>query len=240
MAARLHFIVEGQTEETFVKRVLAKHLAPLGVWVDACCVQTGRTRSRRHKGGGNSYRLWRKDICRRIAGDDGPDSYFTTMVDLYGMARLREKFPGFDETATIADPRERVEALELAFEADLGHPRFIPYVQLHEFEALLLSDPSQLATYFVGRESAVAQLVDLVAGAEEPEEIDDGEGTAPSKRIAEVLPEYGDVKSSVGPLVAEKIGLPVLRQKCPHFGRWLRRLERLGGLKAGGPGKPRP
>jgi len=35
------------------------------------------------------------------------------------------------------------------------------------------------------------------------------------------------MKVRVGAPAAGAIGLPVLREKCPHFGQWLARLERL-------------
>ncbi len=42
MPIRLHITAEGQTEERFVKDVLAPYLGERGVWVDARCVLTGR------------------------------------------------------------------------------------------------------------------------------------------------------------------------------------------------------
>lgn len=43
---RLHAIVEGYTEERFVKGALAPHLAPFGICMDVCRVETGRSRRR--------------------------------------------------------------------------------------------------------------------------------------------------------------------------------------------------
>ena len=51
MAVRLHFIVEGQTEETFVNRVLGPHLANQSIWAKARCVLTSRKRGIKHRGG---------------------------------------------------------------------------------------------------------------------------------------------------------------------------------------------
>ena len=60
-----------------------------------------------------------------------------------------------------------------------------------------------------------------------PELINDGQHSAPSKRIIAQLPDYVHAKSVVGPQVAERIGLAVIRSKCPHFSAWLSRLEQL-------------
>jgi hypothetical protein len=51
--------------------------------------------------------------------------------------------------------------------------------------------------------------------------------TAPSKRIIAEIPEYDGQKATSGPLIAGRIGLPTLREKCAHFAEWLHRLEGL-------------
>jgi hypothetical protein len=68
----------------------------------------------------------------------------------------------------------------------------------------------------------------MVNEFESPEYIDDGEDTAPSKRIIKEIPEYEGMKASAGPLVAEKIGLTNIRKKCNHFNQWLLKIEALG------------
>jgi hypothetical protein len=121
----------------------------------------------------------------------------------------------------------RVATIEKAFAEDLGDPRFIPYLQLHEFEALLLADPEKFDWEFPDHEKAIRSLVELVAQFASLELIDDQYDTAPSRRISAVIPEYDGRKASAGPLIAEKIEVDTLRQKCRHFGGWLSRLESL-------------
>jgi hypothetical protein len=58
-----------------------------------------------------------------------------------------------------------------------------------------------------------------------PEEINESPQTAPSKRIIRYIPDYESQKAQVGPMVAEDIGLTLLREKCPHFGEWITKLE---------------
>lgn len=83
MSARLHFVVEGQTEETFVNRVLRPHLADHDVWVDAHRITTKRRGGRPHRGGLVEYNHLRKDLLHGMRQDSHQDSWFTTMVDLY-------------------------------------------------------------------------------------------------------------------------------------------------------------
>ena len=49
--------------------------------------------------------------------------------------------------------------------------------------------------------------------------------THPAARILQYLPGYR--KALHGPLIASRIGLAALRQRCPHFAAWIDRLERL-------------
>lgn len=223
---RLHFVVEGQTEETFVNQTLAPHLARMSVFSAARCVATSRKRGVKYSGGGNSYEQAKNDIARWMREDRNSDARFTTMLDLYA---LPTDFPGNESTPMLNDPRRRVNALESALKEDIGDWRFIPYIQLHEFEALLLSDPQKLAAQFHDSEAGIRRLADMASRFSSPELIDDGTETAPSKRIIDELPEYSGRKASAGPIVANDIGLDALRSKCEHFGNWLTELERLGG-----------
>ena len=224
MAVRLHFIVEGQTEARFVNQVLAPHLAGLSIVADARRVRTSHKGGVKHSGGVSNYELPKRDILQWMRGDRGADARFTTMFDLYG---LPSEFPGYADAALIADPYEKVRAIEDALEADINHWRFIPYIQLHEFEALLLSAPRQLSARFRNRDVGIRRLTTLNAQFESPEHIDDGVDTAPSKRIISEIPEYARRKASAGPIVAANIGLPTLRRECAHFAEWLNGLERL-------------
>ena len=179
MAIRLNFIVEGQTEEAFVKQILSPYLAGVEVWVQARCVLTSRRRNIKHRGGIENYERARNDINAWIKEDRNSDVRFTTMFDVYG---LPTNFPGYKDAKQTADPYGRVEVLENALAADISDRRFIPHFQLHEFEALLLSDPQKLDSQF-DNSTGIRRLVDMVARFDSPELINDGKTTAPSKRI---------------------------------------------------------
>ncbi len=97
-------------------------------------------------------------------------------------------------------------------------------IQLHEFEAYLFCDVSLFAFFFDNADSQISALHDV----QPPERIDDGQHTAPSKRIIAQFPEYESSKTTVGPQMAEQIGLENICSKCPHFKAWVERLEKLG------------
>ena len=223
---RLLLTTEGQTEQAFVASVLTPHLAKLDIFVpNPRCTAIGRKAGRVHRGGVFQYQPMREDIRAWIKQDKDPDAHFSTMIDLYG---IPSDFPGLDKARNTADPYHRVSILEEEFAKDIDSHRFIPYIQLHEFEALLLADPSKLCEYYPGRQEDVAPLEQALADAENnPELINDGTNTAPSKRIADCLPEYAFAKRTAGPIVAQSIGLATLRQACHHFNEWLEKLEAL-------------
>ncbi len=224
MSIRLHFIVEGQTEEAFVNQILSPHLANFAVWTKARCVETLRKRGVKHRGGIARYARAKRDITKWIKEDQNSDARFTTMFDLYG---LPKSFPGYQAAKLISDPYKRVKVLEDALGKDISNPRFIPYFQLHEFEALLLSDPQKFSPQFYDYSGGIQRLVNMVSRYDSPERINDGNQTAPSKRIIAEIPRYEGSKASAGPDIAREIGLPTLRLKCKHFGEWLGRLEAL-------------
>jgi hypothetical protein len=222
---RLNVLAEGQTEEAFVNEVLAPHLADFSVVASVRCVTTHRDRRRPdvvHRGGLPDYGKARRDLQRWMA-EDGSAS-FTTMFDLYA---LPGDFPGYEIAARLTDPYDRVRTLESAMAADIGDWRLIPYIQLHEFEALLFTDPAKLDWEYLEHPRPIARLVELASRYDSPELIDDGAETAPSKRIIAEIPEYAFQKASVGPQIARQIGIVRLRERCPHFSRWVERLQSL-------------
>ena len=118
---------------------------------------------------------------------------------------------------------------------DSARSRFIPYIQMHEFEALLFSEPETLGEVLSldARPRRIIRELQQVAGHfATPEEIDEGQGTAPSKRIRSFAAHYQKVTD--GNLAATRIGLKRMRRKCPHFDHWLDSLEALGQRRRAG------
>jgi hypothetical protein len=224
---RLYLFAEGQTELTFADKVLKPHLAGLGVYLQPpVLIAHARKKGKAHRGGGRRYAPMKNDILRFLAQEKGADVFFTTMIDLYAIAA---DAPGIAAAEKLRHlPDRRVEALEQAFAEDIQDRRFVPYIQLHEYEAYLFSDPTCFAYFYDHHKRQIAALQVIADQYTTPELIDDGQHSAPSKRIEAVFPDYLDAKPAVGSQVAELIGLDVIRSKCPHFAAWLTRLEKLG------------
>lgn len=222
---RLYLTVEGQTEAAFARNVLTPHLAGFNVFLHPPRF-TGLHRRRRGRipQGGllNTFGHALTDIRTWLKEDQSPDARFSMMIDLYS---LPQDFPGY--AAGIARPtgREQATALQQSLAAILGSDRFIPYLQVHEFEALVLVDPRRIATLYEVTNAQLTTLCEECAVYGTPEAINHGQHSHPKYRIKSVVPKYDE--NIAGPLLAAEIGLATLRERCPHFGEWLMRLEQL-------------
>ena len=221
---RLYLTVEGQTEQAFAIDVLQPHLAQFNVyvWKPRLTGLHARRKGRIPSGGLlNTFRHSLGDIQRWLREDESPDARFSIMVDLYS---LPKDFPGYDMANEAVDPYQRAEILEKALAEQLNDRRFIPYLQVHEFEALVLSKPEVFGDWFEKVGEKVQKLVAECQTFDTPEKIDNGQHTHPKARIKRYIEEYDEQVD--GPLLAADIGLEAIRKACHHFDQWLTILER--------------
>lgn len=224
----LYVVVEGPTEEVFVTQVLRPALARRDVFATPIVVKTGRAADGKpFAGGAVKWSKCRKDLSallrdRRLA------LRVTTLFDLYG---LPTGFPGVEAHAGVHDTVRRVELLEGALADDIGDPRFLPYLQRHEFEALVLASLGPLAEVLDPADRAGLTALRKEIGDTAPEDVNDHEHTAPSKRLARHIPTYQ--KTVHGPLAVEALGLPALRAACPRLDAWITKLESLADASGG-------
>ena len=218
---RLYALVEGHAERKFAEIVLHPHLLQFEIELRAILTTTSRKKSGR--GGMANYAQIKNDLQRRMRQDRSHQAHFTTMLDLYG---LPNDFPGWAKAQRQSTPQECVAIIEKAMQNDLADRRFTPYIQLHEFEALLYCDLTQLSQRISGSEQALRTLAEEVKGIP-PEDINQGHTTAPSKRITQHVPIYERSKVRAGAPAAAAIGLHTLRTNCPHFNAWVTQLEKL-------------
>ena len=145
--ARLYLFAEGPTEQTFADTVLKPYLANCGVYMQGpILIAHARKKGRVHRGGGRNFTAMQNDIKRFLKQESGNEVFFTTMIDLYA---LHKNFPGLEEAEQLRHaPYTRVEALERAWSDETRDRRFIPFIQLHEFEAYLFSDVSRVYAFF--------------------------------------------------------------------------------------------
>lgn len=225
---RLHITVEGQTEESFVNRTLRQYLAQYDVYADVRCVLTGRKRNQEFRGGMTDYAKAKSDIVRWLKEEQkNHDVAFTTMFDFYG---LPEDFPGFETAQKEQNPYKKVEIIEHALGEDIADNRFIPYIQLHEFETLLFTDPQKFEIEYFDKPNGIKRLSRIAIEFGNPELINHGSDTAPSKRIIKEYSDYEGNKPTIGSMVAHEIGIDKLSQSCAHFNQWITKLRELDHL----------
>ncbi len=224
---KIYFVVEGEkTEFDFVKNILAKEFPP-DIYVSAIKIKKTR-------GGLKHYSNFKSDIIRLI---NQKDAIITTMIDFYA---LPKDFPGYNKAKKIKDVYDKVGFLEKAIKQDIEETsgkelyHFVPYIQLHEFEALLFSDIEKFSLLYESQ--IVEDLKEILQQFKgNPELINENKDTAPSKRIFEIIArnsskrnkKYYFKKTFHGLLLAEEIGIRQMRKMCPHFDQWVETLMRM-------------
>lgn len=222
----VYVLVEDPTEQTFLRDVLAPAMSCQGVHLYPARI--GRSG---HKGGNirfdrartdiENFLRQRHDICVSTMFD-----YFRIDADWPGRADVHKRVKSgaslkAQEKANILATAMRTAIEQACPDLDVQR-RFVPYIGMHEFEALLFSDARVLAEKADLDGSAVERILDEYG---EPEEINDDPQRATSKQIMTLNSRYRKV--AMGKTIAETIGIPTLRRKCVHFDEWLRKLEGL-------------
>ena len=224
----IHILCEGQTEQGFVEEVLRPYLQDKGIkGIKSTLIETNKKKNAR--GGLLSYNHALTDLRllqRTKIDGDFERHIFTTMFDFYA---LPDDFPGFEKIKTIRDPYLKVSNLEKDFADDINDNRFIPYIQLHEFESLLFCGIEYIAELYPGCEKRCKQLTQALQNVGNPELINNSPHTAPSKRIIKAIEgdnktHYNYNKPTTGKIVTGKIGIDMLREKCKHFNEWIEKL----------------
>jgi hypothetical protein len=213
--ARINIICEGPTEVKIIKDIIGPHLAE------------------KHQHFCFPFDLEGNPNADRIAHfltkwiKQEPESYFTTMVDYYG---LKPSFPGFSDNPNL-HYLEKAHRIETAFKLEIENrlpfrPHLIPYFQMHEFEALLFSDCSVLWSWLNldNPNLTLKEVENHIKGFESPEEINQKKETSPSHRILGMVgSSYHKPKD--GKLIFGDISLDKIRSVCPHFNKWMATLE---------------
>ena len=230
MSVSLYVICEGQSENAFIREILIPYIGESTDWkVDlrptTIITSFNRASGRVYRGGVSNYPKVKSEIIKWMNNGN----YVTSMVDYYG---LPDDFPGIQNVNENLDDYDKVKMIEKALLDDIigdgenfSKDHFIPYIQLHEFEALMFADLSVLKKYYLSDEEqrAIDGLI-TETSCLMPEKIDNGIETAPSKRLKKTI-NYRKGSSVVYPL--KEIGIDRIREKCPHFDEWIELIKDL-------------
>ncbi|MBL8203938.1 MAG: DUF4276 family protein [Blastocatellia bacterium] len=218
---RVLVLVEGQTEELFVKRILTPYLLPFNVFPQATIIHTRKVQDAADFKGGRVS--WGKvnPVLKQLLNDRNA-ALVTTFFDYYG---LHKDFP----KPEAGDCYQKVLELEAWVAQKVKDERLFPYFSLHEFEAMMFVRPEELATQ-TDRQDMLTELQAVKAQRSSPEEINDHPDTAPSRRIKKLIPDYK--KTGHGISIIQNVGLDAIRAECPHFNKWLTKLESIGQISS--------
>jgi len=223
----LHILCEGQTEDRFANKVLKDYLKGFNIAVKTSILLTNRKKN--IKGGMLNYQQAKNDLellIKQYSKRTYETHFFTTMFDLYA---LPNNFPDYVNAMKIQDCYERVKKIEKKFKEDINCDNFIPYIQLHEFEALVFCGLEHLLIDYPNMTKQIAVLQRIVEKYDNnTEKIDDSPQSAPSKRIIKEFEKFHNYdKAKSGLLVTSKVGIVELKDKCQHFKEWIDKLENL-------------
>lgn len=222
--SRIVVVCEGETEEEFVRDVLAPGFYGLGLYLEPQMVET----SPGHRGGALNYDRVKPHLRNTLCQKSAP--VVTTLFDFY---KLDKRFPGFEQSKGITDLGQKLDLLRRALHADVvtaaqcQPTRFIPYIQPHEFEALLFSDVPTLTRVEPCWQAANSALTAARAAAKSPEHINNRPESKPAAHLERELHNPSYRKRRHGPVAAQKIGLSKIEAECAFFAAWLAQIRAL-------------
>lgn len=212
---RLYILVEGQTEQEFVRTLIAPYLRKYEIYeVTPILIRTSKT----GRGGFVNYQHLRND-AKRLLQSDKTDFIVSTFVDFFRCPEVPQK----EKWANLNSHSAQVKSMEQCMKEDINDNRFIPYIQLHEFEALLFASNNGFDSFFSDEQAKETQQI--VDSYENPEDINSSPQGAPSKRILTIKNDYDKVLE--GNLIALEVGLSNMMEKCPRFKAWIEKLIEL-------------
>lgn len=216
MIRAIYIICEGQTEEEFVNGILRPYFNSHQIYDVRPILMTT---SKGQKGGDVKYDRLKFNIDKLLKRET--DILVTTFIDYF---RLKSDFPNFENAQQILNKIQRIDFLEQSLAGAINNPRFIPYIQLHEFEGLLFAAKDGFEFLPDLKQTNLNKLLSAVEEKENPEELNDGELTAPSKRLEQLIPGFDKNKPFYGGLIAEVNTINAVLDRCLRFKAWLETL----------------
>ena len=210
---RIIAICEGQTEQEFCNRLLVPFFTPKGIFLNAPLIKHSH-------GGIVPWSQLLRQITIHLQAER--TAYVTTMIDYYGITDNLQ-FPHWEEAKRKQHVEERVRTLEIGMLEGINEPlrpRFLPYIQMHEFEGLLFSN-ADVFDKVIPKEDLIGaeELRQTMLTFENPEMINNSRATSPSHRLERIICGYDKVV--YGNYIAENIGLNKIRERCPRFNSWI-------------------
>lgn len=214
---RVIIICEGPTEKEFCSDVLQSWFFQKNIFIQTPLIK-------KSGGGIVPWESLKKQIENHLKQDTS--AWVTLIIDYYGIPQ-KYNFPKWEEAHMEPNKTRRMAILENAMKQDIPDEirnRFIPYIQLHEFEGLLFNNIEVFTRNFVKDEfTDFKGFQTIFEKYPNPEDINDRPDSAPSKRLQQHIEGYNKVV--YGATLAQEIGLEKINSKCPRFKEWITKIE---------------
>ena len=214
---RLHCIVEGQTEVAVFTSLLTPYILEK---TGAYCLFTPI----KHTGGGI---VQFSKILPELREHLKEKKIVTTYFDYYGIHESHN-FKNYNKAKIEqSNAKVGVELLEKGMteflnEKGINTRYFVPYIQLHEFEALLFSSSESFELVY-DNDNITNEIQKINNRYPNPEDINDSPRTAPSKRIIKIVEKHETSYEKVidGEDLATLTSIDTIMEKCPRFSKWI-------------------
>lgn len=211
---RIIIVVEGQTEQEFVTQCLAPYMLTRYGILSVTARLVGKPG---HKGGDVRFSRLKMDLTILLRE---PNVVVSTFIDFF---KLANDFPDSADCQKHIRSEDRISCIEQRLEKAINSPAFIPYIQRHEFEALLFASEKGFKKYF--KATTCSKLADVISDFPNPEDINNTD--PPSYRLLQIVEQYEGAsydKVNFGNILALETGVETMLTTCPRFARWVEKL----------------
>jgi hypothetical protein len=210
-------MVEGQTEERFIKYNLDKYLfEKFNLNIIPVIYTTSIHRKGNHyKGGGLNLSKVVTQVSKLL--NSPKFDVVTTFLDYYALPH--EFLPDMSERLTYF---QKAEKAETRLAEEISDRSFIPYIQMYEFESLLFSCTSLFTDIFPDEKQSINKLIAETSVFTSPEEINDGPDTHPSARLEYSIRSFKKIIDSQR--ILSHCTIDQIRNRCPRFNSWVESL----------------
>ena len=201
-------VCEGQTETDFMKQLNKKYFNKINISLKPVGIND------KQKNIGGNVSIAR--VVNFLHKHSNMYNMLTTFIDFY---RLKNK-----GNKKVSELEEEIKK-EFYNDNKYKNKILIPYIQMHETEALWFSDINAIIRVKNANEQQQEDLSKIIEKYKNPEDINDSYETAPSKRLENIFCDYSKVID--GKEISNKISINIFIEKCPRFSKWVNEISNL-------------
>ena len=201
-------VCEGQTETDFIKQLNKNYFNKINISLKPVGIND------KQKNIGGNVSIAR--VVNFLHNHSNMYNMLTTFIDFY---RLKNK-----GNKKVSELEEEIKK-EFYNDNKYKNKILIPYIQMHETEALWFSDINAIIRVKNANEQQQEDLSKIIEKYKNPEDINDSYETAPSKRLENIFCDYSKVID--GKEISNKISINIFIEKCPRFSKWVNEISNL-------------